>query len=104
MKWLFRVAVSAVGALVLIAGSAVATAIWLMFAGGSAEGRRLGFFDSVFVEVRQTADGATQLGTGVNDPVPLVLAVVVATVFALAVFAVHDSLLERRRHLLAQAE
>ncbi|KQR39581.1 hypothetical protein ASF80_09315 [Microbacterium sp. Leaf159] len=82
----------------------MATAIWLMFAGGSAEGRRLGFFDSVFVEVRQTADGATQLGTGVNDPLPLVLAVVVAAVFALAVFAVHDSLLERRRHLLAQAE
>lgn len=104
MKWLFRVAVSAVGALVLTAGTAVATAIWLMFAGGSTEGRRLGFFDAVFVEVRRSTDGATQLGTGINDPLPLILGVVVATLFVLAVFAVHDSLVERRRHLLAQGE
>lgn len=104
MKWLFRAAVSAVGALVITAGSAIATAIWLMFAEGSTEGTRLGFFGSVFVEVQQGADGTTRLGAGVADPIPLVLSVAVLTVFALAVFAVHDSLLERRRHLLAEAE
>lgn len=101
MKWLLRAAVSAAGALVVTAGAAIVTAIWLMFAGGSTEGRRLGFFGSVFVEVHQSADGPTQLGAGLNDPLPLILSVVVVTVFILAVFAVHDSLLARKKHLLA---
>lgn len=104
MKWLFRAAVSAVGALVIIAGAAISTAIWLMFAEGSTEGRRLGFFGSVFVEVQQGADGTTRLGAGVDDPMPLVLGVVALTVVALAVFAAHDALLERKRQLLAGAE
>lgn len=104
MKWLFRAAISVVGALVVIAGSAVTAAIWLMFTGGSAEGRRLGFFDSVFVDVRQSAEGAVQLGTGINDPLPLILGVIVVAVFILAVFVVHDGLLGRKRQLLAEAD
>lgn len=104
MKWLFRAAISVVGALVVIAGSAVTAAIWLMFTGGSAEGRRLGFFDSVFVDVRQSAEGAVQLGTGINDPLPLILGMIVVAVFILAVFVVHDGLLERKRQLLAEAD
>ena len=99
MKWLYRAAISIVGALVAIAACAVTTAIWLMFAGGSAEGRHLGFFDSVFVEVQPGSDGAIRLGAGINDPLPLI----VAAMFILAVFAVHDGLLERKRQLLAEA-
>lgn len=104
MKWLLRTAISIVGALVAVAGSAITTAIWLMFAGGSTEGRRLGFFDSVFVDVRQSAEGTVQLGTGINDPLPLILGVVIVAVFILAVFAVHDALLKRKRQLLAAAD
>jgi len=101
MKWLLRTAVSAVGALVVTAGAAIATAIWLMFAEGSTEGRRLGFFGAVFVEVHPSADGPTQLGAGLNDALPIILSIIVVTVFILAVFAVHDALVERRRYLLA---
>ena len=104
MKWLFRSAASVTIALVVTAGMAVTTAIWLMFAGGSAEGRRLGFFGGVFVEVRQSADGTTQLGAGLGDAFPLLACVVVITGLILAVFAVYDSLLERRRMLLAEAD
>ncbi|WEK61903.1 MAG: hypothetical protein P0Y60_03870 [Candidatus Microbacterium colombiense] len=104
MKWLFRTVGSAVVALVVTAGTAIITAIWLMFSGGSTEGRRLGFFDSVFVEVKQSAGGATQLGAGLNDPLPLVISVVVITLLMLAVFAVFDQLLERKRQLLADAD
>jgi len=103
MKWLYRAAISIVGALVAIAACAVTTAIWLMFAGGSAEGRHLGFFDSVFVEVQPGSDGAIQLGAGINHPLPLIVGVIVAAMFILAVFAVHDGLLERKRQLLAEA-
>ena len=45
MKWLFRTVGSAVAALVVTAGAAIITAIWLMFSEGSTEGRRLGFFE-----------------------------------------------------------
>lgn len=103
MKWLFRTVGSAVAALVVTAGAAIVTAIWLMFSEGSAEGRRLGLFDSVFVEVHQIPDGATQLGAGLNAPLPLAIMVVVLTLLILAVFAVYDQLLERKRQLLADA-
>ncbi|MFJ4223905.1 hypothetical protein [Microbacterium sp. NPDC089695] len=104
MKWLFRTSIAAVGALVATAGGAVATAIWLMFAEGDAEGRRLGFFGAVFVEVQQSLDGTTQLGAGIAQPLPLILSVVVVTGLILAVFATHDALLERKRQLLAGAD
>lgn len=75
-----------------------------MFAGGSGDGRRLGFFDSIFVDVQPGSGGAVRLGTGIENPVPLLIAVVVVALFILAVFAVYDALLERRRQLLAEAE
>lgn len=72
-----------------------------MFSAGSTEGRRLGWFDSLFVEVEQRADGSTGLGVGVNHPLPLIVTVIVAALLVLAVCAVYDVLLERRRQLLA---
>lgn len=104
MKWLFRAVGSAVAAFVLVAGAAIITVIWLMFSEGSTAGRRLGFFNAVFVEVREGDDGAVQLGAGLNDAIPLVIAVIAVTLFILAVMAVHDRLLERRKQLLADAD
>lgn len=104
MKWLFRTIGSAVAALVITAGTAVITAIWLMFSGGSTEGRRLGFFESIFVEVQQSADASTQLGVGLNDPVPLGVTFVAITLFLLAVTAVYDQLRARKRALLAATD
>ena len=104
MKWLFRITGSIVAALVVTIGAAVVTVIWLMFSAGSAEGRRLGFFGSVFVEVRQTPRDTTELGVGLADPSPLVLSVVIVTLFALAVLVVHDQLRDRRKQLLTDAE
>ena len=104
MKWLFRAVGSAVAALVLVAGAAIITIIWLMFSEGSTAGRRLGFFDAVFVEVRQDRDGSALLGAGLNDAIPLAIAVIAITLFVLAVLAVHDRLLERRKQLLADAD
>lgn len=104
MQWLFRTVGCAVAALVLTAGAAIISIIWLMFAEGSAEGRRLGFFGSVFVEVEQSTNGSAQLGIGLNDPLPLVIAFVAVTLFALAVIAVHDRLLARRKQLIADAD
>lgn len=104
MKWLFRIVGSLVAALVATVGAAVITAIWLMFSAGSAEGRRLGFFGAVFVEVKQTPRDTTELGVGLADPIPLVLSVVVVTAFLFAVMVVHDQLRARRNQLLAEAE
>ncbi|KJQ53239.1 hypothetical protein [Microbacterium sp. SA39] len=104
MKWLFRTLGSVVAALVVSAGAAVSTAIWLMFSAGSAEGRRLGYFDAIFVDVNQTPQGTTQLGVGINDPIPLVVTVIVLTVLILAVMVVHDQLRARRKQLLADTE
>ncbi len=104
MKWLFRTVGSAVAALVITAGTAVITAIWLMFSGGAAEGRRLGYFGSIFVEVQQSPDASTQLGVGLNDPIPLGITFVVITLFLLAVMAVHDQLRARKKALLAAAD
>lgn len=104
MKWLFRIIGSLVAALVATVGAAVITAIWLMFSAGSTEGRRLGYFGAVFVEVKQTPQGTTQLGVGLADALPLVLSVVAITLFLLAVIVVHDQLRARRRQLLADAE
>jgi hypothetical protein len=103
MKWLFRFIGSLVAALVATVGAAVVTAIWLMFSAGS-EGRRLGYFGAVFVDVTQTSQGTTQLGVGLADPLPLVLSVVAVTLFLLAVLLVHDQLRARRKQLLADAE
>lgn len=104
MKWLFRFIGSLVASLVATVGAAVITAIWLMFSAGSAEGRRLGYFGAVFVEVEQTPQGTTQLGVGLADALPLVLSVVAITLFLLAVMVVHDQLRARRNQLLADAE
>lgn len=104
MKWLFRTLGSIVAALVVSAGAAVITAIWLMFSAGSVEGRRLGYFDAVFVEVAQTPQGTTQLGVGVNDALPLLVTVAVVAVLILAVMAVHDQLRARRKQLVAVAD
>lgn len=83
---------------------AVATAIWLMFSEGDTEGRRLGYFDAIFVEVEQRANGATALGVGLNNAVPLIVTALVVTVFTLMVMAIHDRLLARRRQLLADTD
>ena len=64
MKWLFRVLGSAVGAVVILAGVVVTTFVWLRFSAGSTEGRRLGWFGSLFVEVDQRVDGSAGLGVG----------------------------------------
>ncbi|MFS0895195.1 hypothetical protein [Microbacterium sp. 179-I 3D3 NHS] len=103
MKWLFRFLGSTVAALVVTAGAAVAVAVWLMFSAGSTPGRRLGYFDAIFVEVVPTPQGTTQLGVGITDPLPLLVTVVAITVFVLAVLAVHDLLVARKRQLLADA-
>lgn len=104
MKWLFRTLGSAVAALVVTAGVSVITVIWLMFSAGAAEGRRLGYFDALFVEVTQQPGGPTGLGVGLNDPVPLLVTVVIVTVLLLAVLAMYDQLLLRKKQLLADAE
>lgn len=101
MKWLLRVLGSAMLALVVVAGGSLSTAVWLMFSAGSMEGRRLGFFDSIFVEVDQRSDGTTQLGAGISDPLPLIVAAAVVMLLGLAVLFVYDQLLERRRRLLS---
>lgn len=77
------------------------TFVWLMFSAGSTEGRRLGWFGSLFVEVDQRVDGSAGLGVGLHDPLPLVVTGVIIVVVLLAVFAVYDVLLERRRQLLS---
>ena len=104
MTWLFRALGSALAALVVTAGVVLLTFVWLMFSGGPAEGRRTGYFGALFVEVHQTEEGATQLGMGLVDPLPLVVTAVVVTLLVLAVFAVYDALVERRRQLLAGAD
>lgn len=79
------------------------TVVWLMFSGGSTEGRRSGFFDALVVEVQQRSDGSTGLGVILDDPLPLVLAILTIALFVLAVFALHDVLMARKRQLLADA-
>ncbi|KJL33608.1 hypothetical protein [Microbacterium oxydans] len=96
MKRSLRTAGCAVAALVLTAGAAIVAAIWLMFAEGSTVGRRLGFFDAVFVEVRRGPGGSSQLGAGLNDPLPLVITFIVATLILVAVLAGCDRLVARR--------
>ncbi|KNY05367.1 hypothetical protein AKH00_13525 [Microbacterium sp. GCS4] len=87
-----------------MAGIVTVTLVWLMFSSGSTEGRRLGFFDSLFVSVDQREDGTTGLEVGLANPAPLVIAFVVVTFLLLATLAVYDMLVERRAQLLAEAE
>lgn len=79
------------------------TAIWLMFSEGSTDGRRLGYFGAIFVDVDQRADGTTRLGVGLDDALPLLVTAVVITGFVLLVFVFYDLLVARKQHLDADA-
>lgn len=104
MKGMVRALGCVVVAAVTVAGIVTLTLVWLMFSAGSAEGRRLGFFDSLFVAVDQRDDGTTGLQVGLADPVPLVIAAVVVTLLLLAALVVYDLLVGRQRQLLTDAE
>lgn len=101
MNWLFRALGSTLAAMVATVAISIATVIWLMFSEGAAEGRRHGYFGSLFVEVNQKADGTTQLGVGILNPTALVVTMVAVTLLLLAVIALYHRLLARKRYLLA---
>lgn len=90
MKWVSRTTESVAAAMVVTGNLALITVIWLAVSAGSAEGRRIGYFGAVFVDVHKTPVGATRLGIGFADPAPIALSVVATTMLFIAVAMLRD--------------
>ncbi|WP_158864861.1 hypothetical protein [Leifsonia sp. AG29] len=99
MTCLLRVGTALTGGCIITAAFAVISLVWIMFSTGPGDGRSTGLFGAIFFEARERADGALDVGVGLENPVPLILVFVVTSAFVLAVTIVMARLRAYKREL-----
>lgn len=101
MKWFNRSMIALSLAAILTAASAVVSFIVVMFTSAGV-GRHSAFFGSLFFESREAADGATEMGFGLQDPLPILVFFGIVLIAVLAVYLAHDRLVIYRTALIAE--
>jgi hypothetical protein len=100
MKLLRNIGIAITVGFIVTAATATLSMIFIMFAEGSVLGRRLTFFDGLFFEVRDGANGAIQMGFGVHDFTPIVLFFMIASVLVFAFLVALNFLRGHRAKLI----
>lgn len=103
MKWLLRVGTSVVVGLILAMALTIASLIGVMFTTHPGDPRRYGLFGAVFFEVREKADGALDVGVGVENVAPIIVAFVVLSGLVLAVSTCFAALRQYKRSLMSDS-
>ena len=103
MKLLLRVGTSVIVGLILTMALTIASLIGIMFTTHPGDPRSHGLFGAVFFEVREKADGALDVGVGLEDAVPVVVTFFVLSGLVLAVSTCFDALRQYKRSLTSDA-
>ncbi|GAA2171869.1 hypothetical protein GCM10009846_07540 [Agrococcus versicolor] len=102
MRTMRDILLGVIGAGVVTAVVAVCALLATMFSAGRGDGRREALFGALFFEAVTDASGATTVTVGLDDPMPLVVFVVVA--FGVIMLSIGFFHLLRARQLALRAD
>lgn len=73
--------------------------LYMLFSGGGESGKRTVYFDTLFFDSADKADGSTTLNFGIENYLPAIVTVIVLTLFYMLVFFTYKILRHKQNQL-----